>query len=64
MPVEIHETEKFIELSEKATECRVKKNKDNTKLKLRTGKYLYTIKLDPEEAEEVVGQLNCPTVEI
>jgi len=46
MPVEIKDKEKFIELSEKATECRVKKNEDNTKLKIRTGKYLYTIKLD------------------
>jgi large subunit ribosomal protein L38e len=64
MPVEINDKEKFIELSEKATECRVKKNKDNTKLKIRTEKYLYTIKLDPAEADEVVGQLGCPTVEI
>ena len=64
MPVEIKDKEKFIELSENAAECRVKKNKDNTKLKLRTGKYLYTIKLDADEAEELVGKLSCPTVEI
>jgi large subunit ribosomal protein L38e len=64
MPVEVHDKEKFIELSEKAMECRIKKNEDNTKLKLRTRKYLYTIKLDTEEAEEVIDQLNCPTVEI
>ncbi|MCB2171794.1 hypothetical protein KQH65_03540 [archaeon] len=64
MPVEIKDKEKFIELSEKATECRVKKNSDSTKLKIRTGKYLYTIKLDPSEADEVVGKLGCPTVEI
>ncbi len=64
MPIEIKDKEKFIEISEKATECRVKKNSDNTKLKIRTGKYLYTIKLDPKEADEVVGKLSCPTVEI
>lgn len=64
MPVEIKDKEKFIELSANATECRVKKNKDNTKLKLRTGKYLYTIKLEPDEADEVVGKLDCPTVDI
>jgi len=64
MPVEIKDKEKFIELSEKAIECRVKKNKENTKLKLRTGKYLYTIKLDSDEADDVVGKLSCPTVEI
>ena len=64
MPVEIKDKEKFIELSENAVECRVKKNKDNTKLKLRTDKYLYTIKLDTDEADELVGKLSCPTVEI
>ncbi len=64
MPSEIHDKEKFIELSEKADECRVKKNKDDTKLKLRTGKYLYTIRLNPDEADELVGKLTCPTVEI
>ena len=64
MPVEIKDKEKFIELSSNATECRVKKNKDNTKLKLRTEKYLYTIKLEPSEADEVVGKLGCPTVNI
>jgi len=64
MPVEIKDKEKFIELSANATECRVKKNKDNTKLKLRTEKYLYTIKLEPSEADEVVGKLGCPTVNI
>jgi len=64
MPIEIKDKEKFIELSTKATECRVKKNTDNTKLKIRTSKYLYTIKLDPAEAEELLGKLSCPIVEI
>ena len=64
MPVEVKDKEKFIELSGKASECRVKNNLDNTKLKLRTGKYLYTIKLDPAEAEELINRLNCPTVEL
>jgi large subunit ribosomal protein L38e len=64
MPVEILDKEKFIEISANAEECRVKKNKDNTKLKIRTGKYLYTMKLDPADADELVGKLGCPTVEI
>ena len=64
MPIEIKDKEKFVELSNNAKECRIKKNVDNTKLKLRTGKYLYTIKLDPDEAEELVGKLNCSTIEI
>ena len=64
MPVEVFDKEKFIELSEKATECKIKKNKDNTKLKLRTPRYMYTIKLDPAEADELAGKLSCPTSEI
>ena len=64
MPVEVFDKEKFIELSEKATECTIKKNKDNTKLKLRTPRYLYTIKLDPSEADELADKLSCPTTEI
>jgi large subunit ribosomal protein L38e len=64
MPVEIKDKDQFIELSKDATECRIKKNKDSTKLKLRTGKYLYTLKLDSTSAQEVIGKLNCPTIEI
>ncbi len=64
MPVEVFEKEKFIGLSEKATDCIIKKNSDNTKLKLRTSKYLYTIKMDPSEADEVISKLSCPTTEI
>ncbi|MBD3172554.1 hypothetical protein GF326_08785 [Candidatus Bathyarchaeota archaeon] len=64
MPVEIKDKEKFIELSEKANECRIKRNKDNIKLKLRTEKYLYTLKIESSEADEVTDRLNCPIVEI
>jgi large subunit ribosomal protein L38e len=64
MPIEINDKKKFIELSANAEECRVKKNKESTKLKLRTSKYLYTIKLEADEADELVSQLGCPTVEI
>lgn len=64
MPKEIVDKEKFINLSEEAKECRIKRNKDNVKLKLRTGKYLCTLKLDSEEAQSVISKLKCPTVEI
>lgn len=64
MPIEIFDQEKFIDLSDNATECKIKKNKDNTKLKLRTHKYLYTIKLDPDSADELVKKLSCPTIDI
>ena len=64
MPVEVFDKEKFIELSANATECKIKKNIDNTKLKLRTPRYMYTIKLDPVEADELAGKLSCPKTEI
>jgi large subunit ribosomal protein L38e len=64
MPTEIFDKDEFVELSGKAEECRIKKNKDETKLKLRTGKYLYTLKLDPDEADEIISKLECPTIEL
>ena len=64
MPKEIFDPEEFIALAEDATECIVKKNDDETKLKLRTGRYLYTIVLDPEEASDVLGKISCPKTEI
>lgn len=64
MPIEVFDKDKFVELSAKATECTIKRNPDNTKLKLRTSRYLYTIKLDPSEADKLAERLACPTVEI
>jgi large subunit ribosomal protein L38e len=64
MPVEIFDREEFIELSKTAEECRIKHSRDNTKLKLRTKKYLYTIKIKTEEAQNIISKLNCQTVEV
>ena len=57
------ETEQFLQLSKQAAECRVKRVGDVVKLKLRTGRYLYTLKLKPENAEDIVKKLSCPVVE-
>jgi hypothetical protein len=64
MPQEIFNKEEFIELSEKASQCIIKRNIENIKLKLRTPKYLYTIVVDSDEAENLINKLSCPTVEI
>lgn len=64
MPTEVFDKDEFMELSEKATECRIKRNPDNVKLKLKTSRRLYTIKLEPGDEEEVISKLRCPTVEI
>jgi large subunit ribosomal protein L38e len=63
MPSEISDTEEFIRLSERASECRVKRLKDVVKLKLRTARRLYTIKVDPEKAGELMKQIKCEVIE-
>ncbi len=64
MPKEIYDADEFIALAENATKCIVKKNDGQTKLKLRSNRYLYTIVLDPDEASTVLGKIQCPTEEI
>jgi len=63
MPSEIADTEQFVKISERATECRVKRLKNVVKLKLRTSKQLYTIRLDPEKAAEILKQVKCEVIE-
>ena len=63
MPKQIHDVEKFLEMTEDAEECRVKRSSDKVKLKLRTARYLYTIILEPQKAEEVLQRVQCQIVE-
>jgi large subunit ribosomal protein L38e len=64
MPSEIFDVEKFVEISGRAEYCAVKRLKDVVKLKLRTPKRLYTLKVEPEKAEEVIKKLQCEIREI
>ncbi|MEM2341927.1 MAG: 50S ribosomal protein L38e [Candidatus Bathyarchaeia archaeon] len=64
MPTEIFDIEKFIELSDKARYCIIKRLKDAVKLKLRTPKMLYTLKVDPAKAEEIIKQIKCEIREV
>lgn len=64
MPKEIFDKDEFVELSKKAIKCIVKKVGEETKLKLRTNKYLYTIKLPTSEANGLLGRINCNKEEI
>jgi len=64
VPKEIFDPDEFLALSEKAQECRVKRLGDVTKLKLKTSRYLYTIKLDPDEAEGLLGRMKCQKIEV
>jgi ferritin-like protein len=64
MPSEIFDAEKFVEISERADYCAVKRLKDIVKLKLRTPRKLYTLKAEPAKAEEIIKKLHCEIREI
>ena len=63
MPKQIYYVDKFLEMTEDAEECRVKRGKDQVKLKLRTKGYLYTLIVEPQKAEEILEQVKCQVVE-
>jgi ferritin-like protein len=64
VPSEILDHEKFVEISGRAEYCAVKRLKDVVKLKLRTPNQLYTLKIAPVKAEEIIKKLQCEVREI
>jgi len=64
MPSEIFDQDRFVEISERADYCAVKRLKDVVKLKLRTARRLYTLKVEPVKAEELIKKLQCEIREI
>jgi len=64
MPAEIFDPDEFVEISERAEYCAVKRLKDVVKLKLRTVRRLYTLKVEPVRAEELIKKLRCEIREI
>ncbi len=64
MPAEIFDVDKFVEAAERADYCAIKRLKRSVKLKLRTPKKLYTIKVEPTKAEEIIKKLRCEIREI
>jgi len=63
MPSEVADFEEFVRISERASECRVKRLRDVVKLKLRTPSRLYTILLQPDKAAEALKQVKCEVIE-
>jgi ferritin-like protein len=59
MPSEITDVENFVAMSAKAKHCQVKRNKGVVKLKLRTSSQLYTLKIEPTQADEIIKKLKC-----
>jgi hypothetical protein len=64
MPSEMFDLEKFVEMSGKAKACYVKRLKKTVKLKLRTPSKLYTLKVEPLNAEEIIKKLKCKIEEL
>jgi len=62
VPTEVFDPDEFIELSERASYCIVKRSGKIVKLKLRTPRRLYTLKVSPEEADAIVSRLKCEVV--
>ena len=59
MPTEITDVEKFVAMSAKAKFCSVQRLKDTAKLKLRTPRQLYTLKIEPLRVDEIIKKLQC-----
>ena len=64
MPAEILDVEKFVAMSARAKYCAVKRRKEVVKLKLRTPSKLYTLKVEPLKAEEIIKKLKCEIQEL
>lgn len=64
MPIEIFDKNEFIEISRRAIECRVKRLEDEgiAKVKARTRRYLYTIKIKLDELDEFLEKLECSNI--
>jgi phosphoenolpyruvate carboxykinase (ATP) len=54
----------LVALSANAKHCSVKRLKENVKLKLRTPSRLYTLKVEPLKADEIIKKLKCEIEEI
>jgi len=64
MPIEIQDRNKFIDISGRAIECRVvRKEKEKIgKVKARTRRYLYTIKISLDELNDFLKKLKCKKI--
>jgi hypothetical protein len=64
MPSEILDVEKFVAISAHAKYCTVKRLNETVKLKLRTPSRLYTLKVEPLKADEIIKKLKCEIQEL
>ncbi|MQY61796.1 hypothetical protein GH146_00735 [archaeon] len=64
MPVEIFDVDEFIKIAERAKYCNIKRLEREVKLKLRTPRKLFTLKVNPTKAEEIIKKLSCEIREV
>ena len=64
MPEEVFDLERFVQISERAEYCAIKRLRKTVKLKLRTPKKLYTLKINPTNADEIMKKLSCEIREV
>jgi len=64
MPSEIFDVDKFVTMSADAKYCSVKRLKETVKFKLRTPSKLYTLKVEPLNADETIKKLKCEIQEL
>ncbi len=64
MPIEVTDVDVFTKLADKAEICRVLRRGSQVKLKLRTAKELYTIKMEAADADSLLKSLKCKTLEL
>jgi len=57
VPKEILDIDEIDEILRRTIEIRIKRHEKLVKVKFRTRRYLYTIKLSPEEFEEIYPRL-------
>ncbi|ABO08048.1 hypothetical protein [Pyrobaculum calidifontis] len=64
MPKEIFLVELWKKYGEKAQVVRVKRYEDFVKLKARLSGYLYTIRVPPDKAEQLISELKAKNVKV
>jgi len=57
MPVEIFDENRLLELAKVAMRCKVVKYPDIIKIKVKTKRKLYTMKVEPEKGKELIEKL-------
>jgi len=64
VPVEVKDWKEFVKISARASECRVKYTRKGNvaKIKARTRRVLYTIKVEKDKVEELLKELKCPRI--